>query len=204
VPHRRGLSQGWYGWRQPIVLGQNIVIEPRAWGYTGGTPWIGFGRGSYVTLAVPEILTIWSTFNEHELALAEAIYDRVDPCAADFVEDVYQTHYELSQRVETYSRSTSFQAGGSSQIVEQISSTSSAAVQELGALSGRELGRAFVYDELARAQQALDLIDVGFGAAFQDRDLGPLVGQLRAAYLERIEVAQEVAQACGYEAIQLE
>jgi hypothetical protein len=202
VPHRHGFSQGWYGYRQPIVLAPNITIAPNAWGWTGGGSWIGFSRGSYVTLAVPEITTVWSAFNEYELSLAESVYDRIDPCAADFVEDVYETHYELSQRETSFSRSMSF--GGESQIVEQISSTASSTIDQFGNLSGRELGRAFVYDELARAQQALDLIDVGFGAAFQDQQLGPLVEQLRAAYLERIDVAQEVAQSCGYEAVQLD
>ena len=56
----------------------------------------------------------------------------------------------------------------------------------------------------ARAEQMLDLIDNRFGDALQDQRIGSVLEQLREAYAERIDVAEQVAQECGYQSIDLQ
>src|SRR5262249_5985678 len=104
-PHRgRDWYRPWYGFSQTNIIIGNTTILPAAWGWTGGAAWYGIGGYGYapgaptVVIDAPQIIAILVEVNQSEIALAQSVLDRIDPCSYDFAQSVLDAHVNLASQ----------------------------------------------------------------------------------------------------------
>ena len=106
---RRGRDgyRSWYGYNNTTIIIGNTTILPAAWGWTGGGGWYGVagyggGVGTSVVFDAGQIIGILLEVNQSEIALAQSVLDRMDPCSTDFAQSVLDAHVNLASQLDPF------------------------------------------------------------------------------------------------------